>query len=256
MKRGQAIVIALILAFLTGCALGDGSKSVTKQCNIPADQKNTISGAWKITPIPVAFHTSDFNTEEQSTIMNGADTWNKFFASSKGIPMLDYGTKTSPKTSGAPKPSGNCTTGIIQGQQFSGAVVIYKQMSWPYSNIPDAIALTSYCPIPGTPYNSFFMAYIELNYQNFFVQGRKLPDTQTILTHEFGHLIGLNHSCENATKTGVPNCSDPNMPSAYISAIMFPVFGFDSAGYGEVKLNINQNDQGRANCLYTAPNPT
>jgi hypothetical protein len=252
-KRGRATELALLLALLSGCALGDGGRSVTKACNIPTDQKNTISGAWKTTPIPVAFHSGAFNLEEQTVIMRAADTWNKFFASSKGIPMLDYGTKTSPKTSGAPKPAGNCTTGILSGTQFVGAVVIYKQASWPYTNIPDAIALTSYCPIPSTPYNSFYMAYIELNYQNFFVQGRKLPDTQTILTHEFGHLIGLNHSCENATKTGVPNCSDAALPAAYIGAIMFPVFGFDSAGYGEVKTNLNQNDQGRANCLYTSP---
>ncbi len=251
--RNTIATALTLMSLLTGCALGDGSKSVFKQCNIPTDQTSTISGAWKVTPIPIAFHTGDFNSDEQSVILKGADTWNKFFAASKSIPMIDYGSKTSPKTSSSPKPSGNCTTGIIQGQQFVGSVVIYKQVSWPYSNIPDAIALTSYCPIPASPYNSFYMAYIELNYQNFFVQGRKIPDHQTILTHEFGHLVGLNHSCENTTKTGVPNCSDPNISPAYFSAIMFPVFSFDQSGLGEVKLNLNQNDQGRANCLYTGP---
>jgi len=37
---------------------------------------------------------------------------------------------------------------------------------------------------------------------------------------------------------------------AYGQAVMAPVFRFDSMGYGEQKRFLQENDEGRANCLY------
>ena len=70
------------------------------------------------------------------------------------------------------------------------------------------------------------------------------------MLHEFGHLLGLNHSCEGTPKEGVPNCNDPSLSSAYYSAVMYPVFGFYPSGQGEQRRELADNDQGRANCLY------
>ena len=97
------------------------------------------------------------------------------------------------------------------------------------------------------------MAYMELNYQGFFVSGRKVPDLQTIMLHEFGHLLGLYHSCDSgSTKAGTPNCLSGTLKTEYRDAVMFPVFGFNEDLTGEQKRELNENDQGRANCLYKA----
>jgi hypothetical protein len=169
------------------------------------------------------------------------------------LAALDYGPdKLNPRLSKAPKPSGLCATGILQGNQFTGQVVIYKSARWPYPTLQQAIALTSFCPTPAKPLPSFYMAIMEVNYQNFFIDGRKVPDLQTIILHEFGHLMGLNHSCENVSnKTGTPDCRASTLNADYHEAVMFPVFGFDEAtGAGEQKRTLTTNDQGRANCLY------
>ena len=80
-----------------------------------------------------------------------------------------------------------------------------------------------------------YMAIMEVNYQSFFVDGRKLPDLQSISLHEFSHLMGLDHSCERINKDGVPNCTNPEMNQDYYRAVMFPIFAFNTTGSGEQK---------------------
>ena len=95
------------------------------------------------------------------------------------------------------------------------------------------------------------MADLELNYEGFFTEGKKQPDLQTIVLHEFGHLLGLQHSCEvNPKKPGVPNCTADDVNPDYLSALMYPQFSFFDDGTGEQKQSLFTNDQGRGNCLY------
>ncbi|MGK5087209.1 hypothetical protein WDW86_06595 [Bdellovibrionota bacterium FG-2] len=226
-------------------------KEVVKECTLADDQKATLSGRWLITPIPIAFHQdSGFAKDEIADIVAAADTWNEFAKSSMNIPLIDYGgDPVNPRMSASAKPPTLCAQNIVQGNQFSGQVVIYKVGRWPYVNYPKAMALTSYCPLPAKPIYTINMAIMELNYQNFFVAGKPSPDLRTIIFHEFGHLIGLDHSCD-MEKANFPNCKSPTLNPAYFSALMYPVFGFDANGKGEQKRELTSNDQGRANCLY------
>ncbi|MGZ3709286.1 MAG: hypothetical protein ACXWPM_11185, partial [Bdellovibrionota bacterium] len=157
-----AISVLALAVGTSACALfdGNGSAPVVKDCVIPTDQSGTISGHWKVTPIPIALHQGDFAADEAKDITTAADSWNSFYKKSLGMNLvLDYGSDaTNPQTSAATKPSQLCTQGIVAGTQFSGKVVIYKDGRWPYPNLPSAIALTSFCPVPGQPLSSFFMA--------------------------------------------------------------------------------------------------
>jgi len=231
-----------------------GSSVLVKECVLPQDQTGTISGRWKALAIPIAFHSgSQFDPDEVAAITKAADTWNEFYGASLGLKVLDYGSASSPRTSSAASPTSStlCTSGIVQGSSFTGSVVIYKKGKWPYSSLPKAIALTGFCPVPAKPISNIYMAMMELNYQNFFIEGKQQPDLQSIMLHEFGHLLGLNHSCESgSTRAGVPNCTNTNITPDYLIASMFPQFGFDSAGTGEQRRNLQANDQGRGNCLY------
>lgn len=246
----------LLLEICSSCALYSPSSStptLVKTCNVPTDQSGTVSGHWQVLPVPVSFHQGDFQQTEMSAITAAADSWNQFYTASKNFNTITYGTASSPTTSSATDPTlgGNlCAQGIVQGKQFNGNVVIYKMGRWPSSYPANAMALTSFCTLAAQPYPNMYMAVMEINYQNFFVQGQKLPDMQSIILHEFGHLMGLNHSCEAFQKNGTPNCNDPNMSPDYATASMFPVFTFDQAGNGQQKRSLGSNDESRANCLY------
>lgn len=219
---------------------------------MPEDQNKTLSAHWQATPIPLAFRAGQFNTNEMGDIVQAVATWNDFFIESRGYPAFDIGDAGSPRQSTAARPVALCSNGIITNGQFKpgSAVTLYKQGSWPYANQPDAIALTSFCPVPAAPLSNIYMAMMEVNYQNFFINGAKLPDLQSIFTHELGHLLGLDHSCATANRVGFPNCNDSELPDAYFNAVMFPVVLFDDLGYGESRRALQSNDQGRANCLY------
>jgi hypothetical protein len=184
-----------------------------------------------------------------------ADTWNTFYSATQNIPkVLDYGG-SNVHLSVQPVPTDTCAMGLTQGGAYTGQVVIYRQNVWPHSGANSTMALTSFCTTPGKSGQlpSTYMAYMEVNFQGFFQDGLKQPDMQTIIGHEFGHLLGLYHSCDvGSTTAGKPDCNKSGISAEYQAAVMFPTFGFNSDLSGEQKRDLQANDQGRANCLYTA----
>lgn len=242
------IVLAVGLG-LGGCARSNKNAKLVRDCVLPDDQKNTLSGRWTSLPVPIAVKANNFNDEEMSKLSVAAETWNRFTKSSLGIESLNHGNGAETNQSQANKSPAICSQSIIRDHEFTGQVVIYKYTTWPYTN-HNAIALTTFCPKPMKPYPEIFSAIMELNYQDFFVEGKKLPDLQSIFLHELGHLLGLNHSCEVRKASGVPDCRSSDLPVTYYQASMFPIFNFDSSGIGERRQALGENDQGRANCLY------
>jgi hypothetical protein len=200
--------------------------------------------------VPIAFHEGDFSDSEIQAMTKAADTWNQFFSGSLGYGGLDYHNEDgSIRTLNEAKPLYSCNNPIIdpQGGGYNGAIVIYKQSIWAYKDKSSTIARTSTCP-DGTRH--FYTGFIELNFESFFVAGKKQPDLESIMLHEYGHLLGLKHSCEGASLDGIPNCSDLTLNPNYRSASLFPTFGYSADGKGEQRRKVNQNDQSRMNCLY------
>ncbi len=247
-------MILLLCLLITGCSVfTNDTPTVTTTCSIPSDQSGTVSGRWPTNPVPIAFHTGDFGSAEIGAMIAAIDTWNTFFQAVAKISPLSYGNASSPTMSSIIDHASNntlCGQSVLQNSAFTGNVVIYKLGTWPAAYSSSAIALTSFCTTPGTLYPNFFMAVMEINYQDYFVQGQRLPDLQSIVLHELGHVLGLNHTCENFSKSGTPLCTESNLNPAYASASMYPIFSFDITGAGQVKRTLGTNDESRANCLY------
>jgi hypothetical protein len=55
-------------------------------------------------------------------------------------------------------------------------------------------------------------------------------DVLTVLTHEFGHVAGLLHPCEEETRDGAPSCADT--PEAREST-MYPLYSLTQSSLGE-----------------------
>lgn len=245
-RLASARWLALILfgaGLVLGCAQKEAGNGFITSCELPSDQSATLAGHWPLRAVPVTFHAGDWSATEIAAISNAAATWNNFYGATTGAGIIQMAGSSS-----VAKPASICSRTLFSGNSFNGSVVIYKDAAWPYPNQPNAIALTTICPSGSAPNALIYMAIIEVNYQSFFTPGHKLPDLQTILTHEFGHLAGLRHSCETSGYKGMPTCS--SAPADYTGAVMAPVFTFNQNGIGELKQQLTENDEGRANCLY------
>lgn len=249
----RSLFIVAIFTGMAACSSKDkereGFGGTVDACVLPPDQVGTLSGRWPSAPIPLSIDESvEFTAEEISAIESAVNRWNGFSQQVHGRSLFELGQSGSPNRSQSARPASVCVQTLLNGNAFVAPVVVFKQLLWSFAE--DVIALTTFCPQPDTPVNRFNMAILELNYQNFFVSGQKQPDLESIMVHELGHLLGLNHSCEEALLEGVPDCSDASIDESYLEAVMFPVVQFPDQVQGEIRRDLNANDQGRTNCLY------
>lgn len=240
---------------MPACAPAQSSKSETPTtCQMGSDQSKTYSGQWPVLPVPIAFHSGKFTLTEAQNSLAAFVTWNAFSNVSRSKDVLTFGSRENPDVATPPSLSRLCSQSLLQNGAFQSKVVVTKTNPWPYDK--DIVALTTFCTADQVRTKSdvavgkMYIAILEINTQYFFTAGKRIPDLETIILHESGHVLGLNHSCESTSTDGVPGCDDSATDPNYLSAVMNPLVDFDSNGQGIAKRALQENDMGRLNCLY------
>lgn len=92
------------------------------------------------------------------------------------------------------------TTGLSSTSQLrDNKFVIYKASDWPYPEYPSALAITQIFAVrynvgKSNEYAAIQEADVIMNYENFqFDTGGFDYDFRTVLLHELGHFLGLQH---------------------------------------------------------------
>lgn len=240
--RFYSIISLVGIVILASCA--PVSAPFSTECVVNPDQKTTFKGHWTSRPVPLAVEVNDFSASEISAIQAAIQSWNDFYQASKGFQLYLNGSSNLGFSSsgGARITSATaCAQSVIGTNGFTNRLMIYKNRSWSYGS--SVMALTSLCPVTTANSNlrMFVGAVMEINFANYFVNGNPVPDLQSIVVHELGHMLGLDHSC---TGNGCVN-----VPDEYKTAVMYPSLGFDGM-FGRIRRDLGANDQERANCLY------
>jgi hypothetical protein len=69
----DGVVLLALGVFAPGCqelVSNTTAKSYVKECVLPDDQASTLSGKWRATPVPVAFHEGDFSGDEMKMVFS------------------------------------------------------------------------------------------------------------------------------------------------------------------------------------------
>lgn len=241
------IFIAAIFLALLSCSKEKPAEedSYISSCYLNEDQSGTLLGRWPIAPLQLAFHdSSQFSAQEKDIIKEAAGVWNLFFEANFGFPVFKFQSIDQP---GYEQFCAGQNAVLYDSNGFKKPIIIYKRREG-MDDRKNNIAVTNQCrtKVEGEDLMWVTSGQIELNYQFFFAPEKESADLRFTMLHEFGHLLGLDHSCEiNTNRKGMPDCNLSEFVSSYLKAVMFP-----SNSGSELKTKLQENDQLRANCIY------
>jgi hypothetical protein len=266
--RSAAVILASLLGLAQGCGpVGvDGSDAASIAsgssggvCKVEPDQKESFMVYLPVESTVKVKIDSRFSTSEQSKIKAALSTWNQWSKQTSGL-VVFLGQVESIEGIDSPQTAGDCG---FSGSDESSFSVIKQDSSarWESYQLDSTNpAVTIRCQ-RGT----------QLLKQAVLINTRyaTAEQFQSIVLHELGHSLGLDHSCVGAVgsnqitheSTGAESapsgarfaqCSTLSDGHSYRKAVMFPVLESATTAYGEaeIKEKLQFNDQLRSSCIF------
>jgi hypothetical protein len=239
----RQLVTTLVLVVVSGCAKQSGDDP---QVNCPSvNQDQTGSFMAKVTGLPLTISAdATFNADEQAALQQAMQAWNEFGQSIIGSDIFELNTADFDASTRALDPH-VCS----QNYGDAGHVVLIRESSQAHwsqiglsVNVPGA---TIRCSSNGVVTEQMTVINTAL------AQASTLPQ---IFTHELGHAIGLDHSCNGASDTSTADfisCAGVAQDDPYHQAVMFP---WIQPQYDASPL-LRQNDQLRGACMIQSTMP-
>ena len=266
--------VSFILS-LAGCgtepngAASRGKVSSYTACSLPTSQgKGSLFGSWAALPVSLIFD-QDFyladGGESANAMRNAVNTWNAW-GSLRGFQVFRIVNDGTGQLAGREIPSVTDCAQQTYTTNNTDSVGIWKiRPGGRGANRRDTCPATQGGKLlfdngsSGVQGNTDWTtnggrivgASVLLNYDFFNIPGKQVMDTESVLLHELGHVLGLLHSCNGSSSTSsditsAPNCGVVKSSEiSFLQAVMFPYLANN-----QVRRDLRQNDYSRINCLY------
>ncbi len=215
------------------------------KCKAATDQAKSYMAPLISDSVVRAKIDSQFTIEQQNSIQRALQTWNESGNTIRQRPFFSI-SLVDPQQDDSPKATQDCSFNEENNEQFKISKVT-SQSTW------SALGMTEYNPAVTVRCYQGQELKKQIVMVNLNTQHSDERQLQSIVLHELGHALGLDHSCDKSKGSSeYLACSGLEAEHPYRFAVMFPSLktSMDKAVTPELKESLTKNDTDRTACLY------